>query len=159
MKSRGNRREFTVEVWMRTDVPSPIRRTQKRLCGRLEELQTAGVIDEVAVNRWGTYVYLDDDQILTETAPAHAAIAGFRRWADRKGYDLKPAFRTYSSADDAGTADVIDPWQVIRLPLVCIAVYDGETLRQVAPCSAGDRVCTVSDAIATLEHDEPLPAP
>lgn len=118
----------------------------KRLYERLGDLRTAGVIDEVDVNRWETSLYLDEDgRIRPGTDPAHAAVLGSRRWAEREGDDLEPAFRTYPSTDivDTGAVDATGSRRVVRLPLVCTAIYDGETLRRVAPRSTDERVCSV----------------
>jgi len=49
--------------------------------------------------------------------------------------------------------------EVIRLPLQCLAVYAGDRLAGVFPCSAGSGTKTVSDCVERLEAGDVVDAP
>lgn len=74
-------------------------------------------------------------------------IEEFESWARERGVTLYPFFeeRTRSSV-------LIDDEQpVIVLPVICLAVYEGERVREVFPRSDGDLTYTVFDGLAALE--------
>lgn len=147
--------ELTAELWVRSAVPEPIRRTQRRVHDRLLTLRDRGSIDEVAVDRWGTYLYVGDgDRTPPRADPAHIAVAAFERWAEREGRDLEPAFQSFEITDDE-REESADPAasRVVRLPILGLAIYEGDVLREVAPCSTDGGAYTVQDAIAEIETE------
>lgn len=148
----GNEDGPVVELWIRGSAPEPIRRTQRRVYDRLRTLQDGGPIDDVVANRWGTYLYVEDDRGPPEGDPAHAAVAAFEQWADREDCDLEPGFRSFETPDDGGRIG-LGASRVIRLPILGLAVYEGETLRTVAPHTTDEGVYTVRDAMAAIEAD------
>lgn len=69
------------------------------------------------------------------------------RWAESHGYTLAPAFayrESRSMIDD-------ETRKVTVVPLVTLAVYEGDRFEAVYPHADGDRVWTVGDDIETLE--------
>lgn len=76
-------------------------------------------------------------------------VTEFEQWAHEHGCTLHPAFERCNR-------DLIDGngegWgNDIRLPLLYLAVYDGETVRAVYPHTDGDTVNTIHDGIDALE--------
>lgn len=151
-------RELTVDFWIRDCVPTPIRETQQRAYNRLRELRVEGSIADVQVCRWSAYHRLDDTRSLPGSDPVTTAVKAFERWARREGYDLEPAFRPYAPSGDTDPeydvlGEIDESERMITLPIMAMAVYEQETLQEVAPRSDGGRVYTVPDAIAALETE------
>ncbi len=117
------------------------------------------MIDEVSVNRWGNYHYLREDSPLSDSGPARDAVRAFERWASEYGFEFEPAFERYDDTridrDDPETPrdgpDLPTTTQVIRLPIMCLAVYEGERLVGVTPSLDGRRVYTVTEGLEVLE--------
>ncbi|MCH7659650.1 MAG: hypothetical protein IH933_03405, partial [Euryarchaeota archaeon] len=134
-----------VDLWLRSSVPPEIRRAQLQLADRLHQCRAAGTIDDLAIQTWEQRVSVPaTDREATDTWEAFDA---FRTWASDNERELRPGFARHqrSSMTDA------DPVETITLPIMCLAVYDDQSLRTVAPCSDGTRVVTVQDCLGTLE--------
>lgn len=121
-----------------------------RALTRLHRLADAGTLASVNVDVWGGHAVTES---LTDhdDAAAAAVVPDFERWAEEHGYTLAPAFacRERGSMLDDETREV---WVV---PLVTLAVYEGDRLEAVYPHADGDRVRTVDDGLATLETMRP----
>jgi len=133
-----------VVVWMR-DAPPPDG-PRSRVLDRLRELETDGAVDDVSVRVWGRYVDPPSDAPASEAGPIQTRIAEFRAWADREGHSLEPAF----GRCERSTMVSAERREVIRLPLQCLAVYAGDRLVGVFPCSTGSGTETVADCIRRL---------
>ena len=74
----------------------------------------------------------------------------FTEWAERNGTSLSPAFerrtRSYLGLDRVD--------EVVVFPVVSLALYEGERLRAVFPCSDGDRTYTVPDCLDAFERGD-----
>ncbi|WP_251328538.1 L,D-transpeptidase [Haloplanus pelagicus] len=133
-----------VVVWMR-DAP-PLDGPRSRVLDRLRELEADGAVDDVSVRVWGRYVDPPSDAPASEEGPIQARIAEFEAWADREGHSLEPAF----GRCERSTMVSAERREVIRLPLQCLAVYAGDRLVGVFPCSTGSGTETVADCIRRL---------
>ena len=149
----------SVELWCRFDVPPVVQRTRSTVCDRLRTLQSEGMIDEVSVNRWGSFLYLREGPVLSGSDPARDAFRAFERWASEYGFELEPAFERYDDTRLArndherlcdGTYSPTST-QVIRLPIMSLAIYEGERLVGVAPSSDGSQTYTVTEGLEVLE--------
>lgn len=134
-----------IELWMRSSVPVDIRRAQLDVDDRLRQCRATGSIDEVSVHTWERDVYVPVND--REPTGVWEKIDEFRRWAGEHGRELRPGFvRRHLPSVDAD-----DPVEAIRLPIMCLAIYDDRSLQTVAPCSDGARVFTVYDCLRALE--------
>ena len=120
----------------------------------LAKLLQDGRISDVSVVVWGKQVRAEidtnsatDDPI---TRAARSTYEEFREWAERSGHDLEPGFSTHT----VGSLVDDEEETVIRFPVVCLAVYDGDELLAVAPCSTEEEVRTVDDCLEALQSGE-----
>jgi hypothetical protein len=143
-----------VVVWMR-DAPPPPDDPRSRVLDRLRELETDGAVDDVSVRVWGRYVDPPSDAPAGEEGSIQTRIAEFEAWADREDHSLKPAFGRCERTTMVST----DRREVIRLPLQCLAVYAGDRLVGVFPCSTGSGMETVADCVGRLEAGDVIDAP
>lgn len=65
-------------------------------------------------------------------------------------YDLAPGFDHHQRSPVIGRESI----ESITLPIMCLAVYDDQSLRMVAPCSDGNHAVTVHDYLNTIEANE-----
>ncbi|WP_340681224.1 HTH domain-containing protein [Natrinema gelatinilyticum] len=141
-----------IEVFLRSrasaDTVEMLRETVTRL-HRLEKRH--GCID-VRVRTWSSV--RPAIERLADTGPSVSRIVEtFQSWADRAGYTLRPAFTEHQTPSRLGH----DAMSEIRVPVVCVAVYEDGDLQYVAPCSDGDRIHTVDECLSMLEDDETDP--
>nr|WP_254523880.1 HTH domain-containing protein [Natrinema caseinilyticum] len=116
---------------------------------RLEE-QHGGI--DVCVKTWSSV--RPAIERLADTGPSVSEIfETFQSWADRAGYTLRPAFKEHQTPSRLGH----DAMSEIRVPVVCVAVYENGDLRYVAPCSDGERIHTVDECLSALEDGETGP--
>jgi hypothetical protein len=143
-----------VVVWLR-DTPPPPDDPRSGVLDRLRELETDGAVDDVSVRVWGRYVDPPADDAESEEGPIQTRIAEFEAWADREGHSLEPAFRRCERT----TMVTEERREVMRLPLQCLAVYAGDRLVGVFPCSTGSGTETVADCVRRLEAGDVVDAP
>jgi hypothetical protein len=145
------RQDRHVEFWMRESVPPEIRRTQVSVHNQLQEFEAAGTITSVTAHTWGPETYAPS--VARETASVWEKFDEFAQWAAEHGCDLYPGFtqRRRSSDDSDGEAETV------VLPILCVAVYEGTTLRTVTPSSTDGRVSTVHDCLAALDTGDSSP--
>lgn len=170
-------RPMRVEVWLRDLGLSPDD-PRRAVLRRLRELEEAGAVADVSVRTWGKSIPVGvegDDRpgsddptstvlgASTDSIPGwvagedgtvmgrpevRARVAEFRSWARRTGRSLEPAFctskRTTVASDEATG--------VVHLPMQCLAVYDGDRLLDVYPCTAREGPKTVRDGLRALEE-------
>lgn len=131
-----------VDVYLRERVSPPVAETIQTTVQRLRALEREGTIEELSVDSWGicSSEYTDGD------GTAAATIEEFEQWADRTDHTLQPAFerREVSSAFCEGSVHYHE------VPILSIAVYEGDELEHVAPCSDGERTHTVEDCLDAL---------
>jgi hypothetical protein len=125
-----------------------------QLYDRIQRLDADGTVDDVVVEVYGTRLPTPDDSPVDALArPMWERYRAFEAWATRQGYSLEPAFerrRTGSLVRDERT-------EVVLMPVVCLAVYVGDDVRSVVPCTTGDGVRTVDDCLAAFESGEWAP--
>lgn len=167
--------DVRVEVWTRDASPPPDD-PRATVLARLRELESEGVVDDLSVRVWGKFVPATDEHDNPNASggaeesgefdesnatdgsgspgepdgsdpPARERVAAFRRWADRDGHSLEPAFERCERSSMV-SEEVTD---AIRLPLQCLAVYGGDRLVGVFPCSTEDGNNTVRDCLERLE--------
>lgn len=120
---------------------------QQAVLNRVRKLESEDVIDEASVaGEWQRIRTLDEDT-------RNGAIATYREfedWADRNEHSLAPAFerrtRSYLGLDRFD--------DVVVFPVVSLAIYEGERLQAVFPCSDGDETYSVLDCLDAFERGD-----
>lgn len=145
-----------VELYLRSNGQVPDRQTA--VLESLRKLERSGTIDGVTVRTWPGAV---DPSIATDPGGTGAveSFEEFRAWAESQGVSVSPPFehRTHTSRITGERSDLV------RTPVVCLALYEGDRLCGVYPHRKDDRVVTVTEAIEALgtaaDVDEPADVP
>lgn len=141
-------RRVRVELFVRTNPATDAVEWLGDLAARARRLEDRRAIAEVEVKTWTTV--RPALEALGDSEPAVSSIVdAFEEWADRAGYSLAPAF----ARCETGSLLSRDSRAELRVPLASVAVYEGETLRWVAPCSDAERSYSVEDCLAALEAE------
>ncbi len=135
---------------LRTLAPYGINGTQETVIDRLKGLVESGSLSDLDVDAWGASVRTTENDVTA----VRETVSEFVEWADRNGCSLTPAFEWRE--DNSFLDEEHGQGSVVVLPLLCLAVYDGETLKAVYPHRDGEAVCTIHDGIEALEA---LPEP
>lgn len=146
-----------VELRVREPTPAGAERRQRAVYDRLERLQRNRKVADVAIEVWGKQVRARTPSTPTDdpiVGPARAAYETFESWAKRNGHDLEPAFSVHS----LGSLVDDERETVIRFPVMCLAVYNGDDLRSVAPCTTDEGVHTIEDCLTALQSGTVTPA-
>lgn len=146
MTDHGSEANVCVEVWVR-DLSLPPDDPRTSVVSRLHEFEETGLVDDVSIHVWGKCVSVSDEWADETSPPVRERIADFREWADRNGHTLEPAFRWCEES----TMLSEEQNEVIRLPLQCLAIYEGDRLVGVFPCSTDNGTKTVADCLQRLE--------
>lgn len=110
----------------------------------LHEYDTEGTVNEVSTGVWPDIVKLTDE---TADSTALEQYERFRTWADDNGVSLAPAFTKREWTNRlTGESDTI-----VRLPVLCLAIYIDDECVSVAPHSTGTDVYTVKDALNDID--------
>lgn len=127
---------------------------QQSIQKRLRTLRDEGHIDELSVRIWEKQIPADGAGLTDSEIHARIQLyEQFQSWADQAGYSLEPAFSRHEI--DFLVTD--EQQEVIRFPIICLAVYDGDELVDLAPRSAPHGAYTAGDFIAALEPSEREP--
>ena len=139
-----------VECFMRAPTGST-RPSEENIIERLQRLKKQVVIDDYIWHVWNKEVCLASPA--DRTASSEVAIEKyreFRRWAAQHDRRLTPFFAERTVASSLTDEE----YEVVAFPVIAIAVYDGETLRDLAPTVDTDRPYSVKDCLATLSPSE-----
>jgi hypothetical protein len=140
--------QLTVDLYIRADAPSPKRRDT--IIERLEQLEQHNQISEFTIHPWPSAMSLDlvkhiDGEGILDV------VHSFETWAAQHGLRLRPPFDVRTS--HSTITDETD--KLLVLPVMCVAAYTDGVLVGVWPCSDGESVCTVEDALDTIATGEP----
>lgn len=133
-------------VRLREPISDEIRETQTGLIERLHQLVAAGMLTHIDIAVWGPSIAANPAHP-TDPSPRRETYLEFDQWARNHEYTLTPAFyrRTAGSLVD----DVHS--EVIMCPLICLGIYEGQTVQTVYPYSDGETVYTIHDGLTELE--------
>ncbi|WP_254764414.1 HTH domain-containing protein [Natrinema marinum] len=142
-----------IEVFLRKCAPPDVIDTLRETVARLRRLEERNGETDVRVKTWGS-VRPAIEALSDSGLSVALTVDAFQSWADREGYTLTPAFERHEtpSRGDHGTAA-----EEIRVPVVCVAVYEEGDIECVAPCSDGDRIYSVEDCLSALEEGRTTP--
>lgn len=135
-----------IEVFLRPDASAAVVDPLRETVARARRLGDEGTSTDVRVETW-TSVRPALEELADSGPSVSSTIDAFRRWADREGYAL-------CSLERRETTSMLGcrPAVRIRVPTVCVAVYEDDDLQCVAPCSDGDRTYTVAECLTALEN-------
>lgn len=128
-----------VVLWLRSLAPHGTNETQTAVIDRLRRIEADDRIADLDVGVWGRSMGLSQP-IGRDPSGVREAVAEFERWAAEHDRTLRPAF----GRRDVGEGRVV-------LPLLCLAVYEAETVRAVYPHVDGEEVRTIHDGVEELE--------
>lgn len=148
MPDSNTRRTETVriDVFLQSDVSAAVVESLRETVARARRLEDRDAVTDVDVETWTSVVPVLEK--LGDSGPSVSlTVDAFRRWADREGYALR-SFERRETTSMIGRRPVVR----IRVPTVCVAVYEAGDLQCVAPCSDGDRTYTVAECLTALEN-------
>lgn len=140
--------ERSATLFLRADPEPGAEKPRQRVVERLSALERTGVFDEYEVVVWGREFRLDGPLEGTDyyrSVLDH--LKTFHEWASRTGTSLDPVFER-RQVESVLTGESFD---VISLPVTCLAVYRGDDLDGVYPCRGADGPCSVSECLDRFE--------
>lgn len=117
----------------------------RRTGARVRRLEADGIAD-VEIKTWAAVNPALEE--FSDSGPSVSlTVKSFQAWADREGYTLRPAFARRETTSMLSSR----PAAEIRVPIMCLAVYEDNNLCCIAPCSDGERTYSVEKCLAALE--------
>lgn len=135
-----------LELFVRSSVPAAARDSQSSVRERLRALEADGAIAEATVRTWEKRVPVGAG----DERGTHRTYAAFDDWARRRGVSLAPFFDTR----ECHSSITGESHTALVLPVMSLAVYEGDRLSAVFPHADEDRSYTVSEALDALGTDE-----
>lgn len=136
-----------VELFLRTRAPSDVVERLHELTDRVRRLAADDTVTEVRVRTW-TSVQPALEELSDTGRSVTQTVDAFRSWAEQHGCTLRPGFERRETTSMVSRRSATE----LQVPIASLAVYEGETLQCVAPCSDGDRTYTVDDCVTALEE-------
>lgn len=139
----NTRERLWAELWLRQDTFGTYE-PQQAILDRVRSLESTGVFGETTVAGCGRRVPTDRRG---NHADALAALETFEAWAEHAGADLAPAFDRREQSPLLSNVTT----EVAVFPVVTLALYDGNDLGAVFPCTVDGRIYTVENCLDALE--------
>lgn len=149
-----NQLRYTVKLFVRAEPELGSEIARQAVVDTLEELRRSGRIEDVEVLVWGKEIRVDGplrDTDYHRTVFEH--VRAFEQWANERGARLDCGF----SLHEVRSSITGETYDVLRLPSLCLAVYEDEELAGVYPCVSEGRPHTVHECVADLRQ-APAPA-
>lgn len=134
------------EVYLRTDVIGSDE-AQRRVLDRIGRLDANDVFDAAALEATWQGVEIDADDARPEAIRTYEE---FREWAEANDFTLEPAFDRRERYVEGTT----ERREAVIFPVVALAIYVGEQLRAVLPCSDEFTHYTVQEALEGFERGD-----
>ncbi|MFC7154619.1 HTH domain-containing protein [Halomarina halobia] len=109
----------------------------------LKRCEREGHIDGLVLRSWPSEVSLSGSVTSDETIETFRR---FRRWAERQGVSICPPFERRTRVSEITN----ERREILRTPLVCLAIYVDDRLGAVFPHTEGERTYGVTEVTATL---------
>lgn len=135
-----------LELFVRSSAPAAARERQTATVERLRALENDDGIEAVAVRTWEKRIPVGEGR----ERETHRTYAAFEEWARGRGVELRPFFDTR----ECHSSITGDSHAALVLPVMCLAVSEGDRLRAVFPHASADRTYAVGDALDALETAE-----
>jgi hypothetical protein len=123
--------------------------THDRLLEAIERVRAIEAESRVAdchIGTWNKQIVLDNGG-LDRNREVRKRVEAFESWADEHGVSLYPFFEERTR----GSLAIDGERTVLVLPVICLAVYEGETLSELFPRAAGEVTYTVAEGLTALE--------
>ncbi|GGM43792.1 HTH domain-containing protein [Haloarcula argentinensis] len=133
--------EIAVQLWSRRPVCGP----RTTAIDRFTELAATGVVDEFDIQTWPEEIPVSQR---SEHGEVLETVDQYEQWATERGLSLRPPFETRTSSLLVGGST-----EVLRLPMIAVAVYADDDLVGVYPCTDGETTWSVTDCIDALTAD------
>jgi len=133
------------ELFVRSDLPTPVQKRCEAVETLLNELESDDVVDEVSTTFWAKRVPVDGGH-----SPERARYNEFCEWAREAGVCLVPYFDTrecYSFETGEKRTELV-------MPALCLALYEDGELTRVAPFTKGGESRTIEDCLTELVDGE-----
>lgn len=130
--------------WFRESVSPGLYRQQLELVHRMETLCEQGIVDELAVRRWPRRVF---EPAAWAYSDVESTLHAIRSFGDEPFVDKLNGIVRVDEITSGG-----DRVAVTHLPVNELLIYEGDTLRFVAPATIGSRHVSVQDAIKQMER-------
>jgi hypothetical protein len=137
-----------LELFMRSSAPAAARERQTAVLERLRALEDTDGIEAVAVRTWEKRIPVGENA--REERETHQAYTAFEDWARGRGVEIRPFFdrrECYSTITG-------ESYTALVLPVLCLAVSEGDRLSAVFPHATAERTYAVGDALDALAADE-----
>lgn len=142
--------ERTVEAFLRAGPVFGVEHQREAVVDRLDAMERAGDIARYDLRFWGRAVRPEGPLADTEfQRRILERVEEFERWL--RDNDMETEYTFDHRTVDSPVAG--ERYEVVALPAVCLAVYEGGTLTCVSPCHDGERTDTVVDCLARLEGE------
>ncbi|EMA33142.1 HTH domain-containing protein [Haloarcula japonica] len=130
--------EIAVQLWSRRPVCGP----RTTAIDRFTELAATGVVDDFDIQTWPEEISVSQR---SEHGEVLETVDRYEQWATERGLSLRPPFETRTSSLLVGGST-----EVLRLPMIAVAVYADDDLVGVYPCTDGETTWSVTDCINAL---------
>ncbi|WP_241432402.1 HTH domain-containing protein [Halogeometricum borinquense] len=147
MRGTVDQSQRRVEVRIREQMPRGAYDRPESIIERLDQLESDGKINEYTVDVWGRSINTSPSCSVTTAMGNLDTVREFQSWAAENGMTLEPAFQE----NELSPLEMNETYEVLVLPVVCLAVYEDDSLKGVFPC-ARDDVFTVDDCIEALRE-------
>lgn len=138
-----------VELYVRSLAPCGAKNDQDAIIERLLALQRQGIIDDVDLTVWGDAICLDGASARVGVgAQVTERIRAFHRWCEDEKASLEPFF-TWSGVDSSISGD---SFERVVPPHRCLAIYEGDRLQEVYPCSIDGVTWSLEEGLRSLEQ-------
>jgi hypothetical protein len=143
----AEREAMEMVLWTRRPVCGP----RTNVIDRLSTLAANDDIRGFRVETWPDEVGISEH---TEHTRVVARYKEFRSWAEDNNRSITPPFerRTVSPLIGEGR-------EVLTLPIMCLAVYEGETLRGVYPSAVDGRTISVTEYLDACDDPDAAAVP
>jgi hypothetical protein len=137
--------QMRAELYLRGDAHDDL--GAKEMVDRTRRLEANGVFGEsIVAGEWHRF----ETRIEDWRSEAMETYEEFRAWAETNGFSLEPGFQERSRSFIG--MDGVE--EVVVFPVVALALYRGQELEAVFPCTDGERTYTVESALAAFERGD-----
>lgn len=141
-----------VDVFLHQNASTAVVERLRETVARARRLEERDGNVAVSVKTWTSVKPALEE--LDDSGPSVSlTVDAFQSWADGEGYTLNPGFERCETTSMLSHR----PTTEIRVPTVCVAVYEDDELQCVAPCSNGDGTFTVEACLDALENGDTEP--
>jgi hypothetical protein len=125
---------------------------QANVIERLERAEAGRRIDHFSVQVWGKKLSVSGPMAESKFhRSAVKSIGEFESWADAHDRNVEIHCERESTTCEFTDAE----FHTLRPPAVCVAVYHGDQLSGVCPCTVDGEVRSVEDLLTAIESGDP----